>query len=388
MASPEPIAIIGVSLRFPGSSNPQEFWNTLVTRRTHIREISSDRWDIDSLYDPDMLAVGKMYTRYAGLLDDIFQFDCGFFGMSPREAARLDLQQRMLLELSFEVFEDAGYSVESLQGKPVGVYMGIPPGDYGRMALPRWELVTRHTATGSLASLAANRISYQFDLRGPNMAIDTACSASLVAVHQAVQALRLDEVDLALAGGINIILTPDLSIAFSRTGVLSPTGECKAFDAAANGYVRGEGGGIVLLKRLSDARQDGDKIYAVIRGSAVNQDGKTNGFTAPNRFAQEQVINLALARADVEPGDIVFVEAHGTGTLLGDPIEAKALSYAYGRNRPSSEPLIITAVKTNIGHLETAAGIAGLVKACLCLQKRQVPPLANFQSINPYIVID
>jgi acyl transferase domain-containing protein len=386
MTTQDPIAVVGVSLRFPGSSDPRAFWRTLAEQCSHIREIPPERWDNEALYDPNMRAAGKTYSRHAALLDgDLFAFDIGFFGTTAREAARLDVQQRLLLELAFEAFEDAGYPLERVRGTPVGVYLGIPPGDYGRMQLPRWELATAHTATGSLASIAANRISYQFDLRGPSMALDTACSASLVAVHQACQALDADEAYLALAGGVNIILSPDLSICFSRTGALSPSGQCRSFDAAADGYVRGEGGGMVLLKRLRDAQRDGDRIYAVILGSAVNQDGRTNGITAPNRFAQEQVILAALRRAGTDPGDVVFVEAHGTGTPLGDPLEATALAATYGQSRPSSRPLLLTAAKTNVGHLETAAGIVGLIKTCLCLRHGQIAPLADFHSINPYI---
>ena len=316
------------------------------------------------------------------------QFDAHFFGISPREAARMDPQQRLLLEVAWEALEDAGQLRERLAGTPTGVFIGISNNDYGRIQFNDPDRIDAYAGTGNALSIAANRISYVFDFRGPSIAVDTACSSSLVAVHQACGSLSSGESTLALAGGVNLILSPAITINFSKAGAMAPDGRCKAFDARANGYVRSEGAGIVVLKPLTKAIADGDPIYAVIRGSAVNQDGRSNGLMAPNPRAQEAVLREAYRRAAVSPGDVQYVEAHGTGTLLGDPIEAKALGAVLAVDRPPERPCLLGSVKTNLGHLEAAAGIAGLIKVALALKHREIPPSLHFEEPNPHISFD
>ncbi len=381
----EPIAIIGMGCRFPGAGNPEAFWRLLRDGVDAITEVPLDRWDWQAFYHPDLKVPGKMNTRWGGFLDQIDQFDFHFFRILSWEAARMDPQQRLLLEVAWEALEDAGQVIDRLVGTRTGVFIGIGPGDYGRMQLSNPDLINAYTNTGNLLSIASNRISYLFDFRGPSISIDTACSSSLVAVHLACQSLWTHESSLALAGGVNVILSPELTLGFSKAGALSPDGRCKAFDAGANGYVRGEGAGMVVLKSLSDALADHDPIYAVIRGSAVNNNGRTNGLTAPNRWAQEEVLREAYRQAGVSPGQVQYIEAHGTGTLLGDPIEAQALGTVLAIDRPPGHPCAIGSVKTNIGHLETAAGIAGLIKAVLALRHREIPPSLHFHKPNPYI---
>lgn len=380
-----PVAIIGIGCRFPGADTPKAFWDLLTRGEDAVREVPAERWDIDALYDPDSTQTGKMMTRWGGFLDGVAAFDAPFFRISPREAARMDPQQRLLLEASWEALEDAGQVPETLAGSRTGVFVGIANSDASRLHLHDPHGIDVHTNTGSAYSIAANRLSYVYDFRGPSLAIDTACSSSLVAVHLACQSLRSGESTLALAGGVNLILTPEITIGFSRLAAMAPDGRCKAFDAKANGYVRSEGVGIVALKLLSQALEDGDPIVAIIQGSAVNQDGRSNGLTAPNRWAQEAVIAEAYSNAGVAPGEVAYVEAHGTGTLLGDPIEAKALGAVLGKDRPEGRPCILGSVKTNIGHTEAAAGIAGLIKVALALKHRQIPPNLHFEEPNPYI---
>ncbi|MBV8317834.1 MAG: AMP-binding protein, partial [Planctomycetaceae bacterium] len=329
------IAIIGIGCRFPGADGPEAFWRLLRDGLEAVGEVPADRWDVDAYYDPDPRAPGKLNTRRGGFLDQVDQFDADFFGLSPREAARMDPQQRLLLEVAWEALEDAGQVPERLAGSRTGVFIGISTNDYGRL---QWDLDDPSDAyiiTGNAASVAANRLSYLFDFRGPSLAIDTACSSSLVAVHLACQSLRGGESSLALAGGVNLILSPEIAANFTKAGFLAPDGRCKTFDAGANGYVRGEGAGVVVLKPLARALADGDPIVAVIRGEAVNQDGRTNGLTAPNPLAQEAVLREAYRRAGVAPGRVQYVEAHGTGTFLGDPIEAKALGAVLADGRPA-----------------------------------------------------
>jgi acyl transferase domain-containing protein len=381
----EPIAIIGIGCRFPGAENPEAFWRLLRDGVDAITEVPAERWDWQAYYHPDLKAQGKMNTRWGGFLKQIDQFDLHFFKILPWEATRMDPQQRLLLEVAWEALEDAGQVVDQLAGTQTGVFIGIGPGDYGRMQLNHPDLINAYTNTGNLLSIASNRISYLFDFRGPSISIDTACSSSLVAVHLACQSLWTKESSLALAGGVNVILSPELTIGFSKAGALSPDGRCKAFDAGANGYVRGEGAGIVVLKPLSNALADRDPIYAIIRGSAVNNDGRTNGLTAPNRWAQEDVLREAYRRAEVSPGRVQYIEAHGTGTLLGDPIEARALGTVLAVDRPPGHYCAIGSVKTNIGHLETAAGIAGLIKVVLALKHQEIPPSLHFHKPNPHI---
>jgi myxalamid-type polyketide synthase MxaD len=384
-ATTEPIAIIGVGCRFPGANDPAAFWQLLRDGVDAIREVPADRFDQRAFYDADPATPGKMNTRWGGFLGQVDQFDANFFGISPREALRMDPQQRLLLEVTWEALQDAGQVPERLAGTATGVFIGISTNDYGRL---QWNDLTRidaYAGTGNALSIAANRISYLFDFRGPSIAIDTACSSSLVAVHLACCSLRTGESALALAGGVNLILSPAIAINFTKAGAMAPDGRCKAFDARANGYVRSEGAGVVVLKPLSKALADGDPIYAVIRGSAVNQDGRSNGLMAPNPLAQEAVLREAYRQAGVSPAEVQYVEAHGTGTLLGDPIEAQALGTVLGVERQSERPCALGSVKTNLGHLEAAAGIAGLIKVALMLRHREIAPSLHFEEPNPHI---
>jgi acyl transferase domain-containing protein len=366
---------------------PLAFWSLLKNGTNAVTEFRPPRWNADEHYHPNYLVAGKMNARYAGQLEDVLCFDHRFFGISLSEASRMDVQQRLLLEVAVETFEDAGLPLYKVAGRRVGVFAGVPTGDYGRMELPRWEKTTAYTGTGSMVSIAANRVSYQFDLRGPSVALDTACSSSLIALHLARQSILTGDCEMALAGGVNVILTPDLTMAFSKTGILSASGRCASFDAKADGYVRSEGVGWVLLKSLPQALADHDRIYALVSGSATNQDGRTNGLTAPNRFAQIDVIERALVSANVEPASVGYVEAHGTGTILGDTIEARALGEVYSRGRTAGSCLI-GSVKANIGHTETAAGIAGVIKLALSLFHKTVPASIHFTEPNPNIHFD
>ncbi|WP_437775825.1 acyltransferase domain-containing protein [Sorangium sp. So ce1097] len=385
-AEVEPIAIVGVACRFPGAPSPSAFWRLLREGGDAIAEAPRSRWDPDALFDADISAPGKMNTRVGGFLDAIDQFDPQPFGISPREAVHMDPQQRLMLELSWEALEDAGIAAGEIKGSPTGVFFGVAWMDYGMLvhrAGP--EALTQHSAIGFHHSIVANRVSYALGLEGPSLSVDTACSASLVAVHLACESLRRGESTLALVGGVNLNLIPESTIGVSKFGALSPGGRCFTFDARASGYVRGEGGGVVVLKPLSRAIRDGDPIYCVIRGSAVNNDGASNGLTAPSPAAQEALLRAAYARAGVDPAAVHYVEAHGTGTLLGDPIEARALGAVLGAGRPAERPLLLGSVKTNIGHLEAAAGVAGLIKAALCLRHRELPPSLHFETPNPHI---
>jgi 3-oxoacyl-(acyl-carrier-protein) synthase/acyl carrier protein len=381
----QPIAIIGASCRFPGASGLEEFWQLLREGRNAIGVVPKDRWDAESLRDADPAGRVKLASRYGGFVDGIRKFDFAFFGISPREAAAMDPQQRLLLETAYEAFEDAGVPMDVLAGSRTGVYVGIGPGDYGRMcaALP-WEEIDAYYVTGNFLSTAVDRLAYFFDLRGPCMAVDTACSSSLVSLHLACRSLECHESDLALAGGVNALLSPPLSISLAKAGALSPTGRCRPFDADADGYVRGEGAGFVTLKRLDEAISDGDRIYAVVRGTAVAQGGRRNGLTAPGSWGEEAVMNAAWQSSGILPISAEYVEAQGTGTLLGDAIEGSALSKVFG-SRDLSEPCRIGSVKSNIGHLETAAGIAGVLKVALMLFHGEFVPSLNFDKPNPHI---
>lgn len=381
----EPIAIIGMSCRFPGADNAQAFWQILREGATAIREVPAERWDMDAFYDRDPSASGKMYTRWGGFLDQLDRFDAAFFGISAREAERIDPQQRLLLELCWEALEDAGHVPARLRGTRTGVFIAFCVPEYQLAQMADAQFINSYTNTGYFPCIVSNRISYTFDFRGPSLSLDTACSSSLVALHLACQSLRFGESTLALAGGVNLMVSPVTTIGYSKLGILSPDGQCRAFDARANGYVRGEGGGILLLKPLSAALADGDEIHAVIRGEAVNQDGRSNGLTAPNRFAQEDVLREAYQRAGVAPGEVQYVEAHGTGTLLGDSIEARALGAVVGAGRSNGSRCAIGSVKTNIGHLESAAGMASLLKVVLALKHRMIPPSVHFEVPNPHI---
>ena len=379
------IAIIGLGCHFPGASNPDEFWQLLSNGIDGISEVPEKRWDADRFYDPTQATPGKMNTRWGGFLPGIDQFDPTFFGISPREAARMDPQQRLLLEVAWETLENAGQAPDQIAGSQTGVFIGISSDDYSRIQFKDARSLDAYTGTGNAHSIAANRLSYVLDLRGPSIALDTACSSSLVAVHQACQSIRSGESEMALAGGVNLILTPDLTISLSQARMLSATGRCQTFDEAADGYVRGEGCGLVLLKSLAQAQRDGDQILAVIRGSAVNQDGRSNGLTAPNGPAQEAVIRQALHNAHVTPDQVSYVETHGSSTPLGDPIEIDALKAVLMVQRDAQQPCYLGSVKTNIGHLKSAAGIAGLIKTVLSLQKGEIAPHLHLKKLNPHI---
>jgi len=380
----EPIAIIGIGCQFPGDADtPEKLWELLCSGKNAVREI--DRWDIDSHYDPNPDVPGKMYIRHAALVSQVDRFDADFFGISPREANSLDPQQRFLLEVTWEALERAGINPHQLENTQTGVFLGIGQNDYFYQSINEPKNISSYDGTGNGFCFAAGRLSYVLGLQGPSLAIDTACSASLVAIHQACQSLRQGESNLAIAGGVQLILSPQITTALSRLKALSPDGKCKTFDAAADGYGRGEGCGIVVLKRLSDALKDGDNIWAVLRGSAVNHDGASSGLTVPNKLAQEKLIQQALKVGKLEPSQVGYVEAHGTGTSLGDPVEVKALATVFGQGHNQENPLIIGSVKTNIGHLEAAAGIAGLIKVVLQLQHQEIVPHLNFINPNPYI---
>ena len=385
----EPIAIVGMGCRFPGGANsPESFWKLLRDGVDVIGEVPRQRWDINTYYDPNPETANKMYCKYGGFLDEIDKFDAEFFGLTPREATSLDPQQRLLLEVSWETLENAGIAPDKLNESKTGVFVGISLNEYAQQAALGATDIDVYTATGNALSVAAGRLSYFLGLQGPALAVDTACSSSLVAVHLACQSLRTGECRQALAGGVYLMVSPQTTIAMSKLRALSVDGRCKTFDATADGYGRGEGCGIVALKRMSDAIADGDNILALIRGSAVNQDGRSSGLTVPNAQAQQTVIREALVNAKVEPTQISYVEAHGTGTSLGDPIEVKSLGKVLGKNRSSEQPLMIGSVKTNIGHLEAAAGIASLIKVVLAMQHKEIPPHLHLNELNPHISLE
>lgn len=386
------IAVVGLGVRFPGERDdihgPDELWDFLSDGRSAVSEVPPTRW---SWYD-DGSAEGAAAlagtTRWGSYLSDIDEFDADFFEISPSEADKMDPQQRLLLEVTHEALEHAGIRPSSLRHTQTGVFVGACLGEYGVMAAKDLAEVNAYSGTGGALSIIANRVSYYFDLRGPSVALDTACSSSLVAIHLACQSLRTGDSDVALAGGVNVILSPAVTRSFDQAEAMSQSGRCHAFDARADGFVRGEGCGVAVLKRLSDAVRDGDRVLAVVRGSAVNQDGRSNGLMAPNPAAQMAVLRSAYASAGVEPREVDYVEAHGTGTLLGDPIEARALGTVLGRGRAADAPLLIGAIKSNLGHTEAAAGIAGFAKTVLALQHGRIPANLDYQSPNPHIAFD
>ena len=390
-ASAEPLAVVGMGCRMPGGINSAEsFWELLINGTDAISDIPKERWDVDAYYDADYDAPGKMAVREGGFLRNIDMFDPDFFGISPRETESLDPQQRILLEVAWESLEDAGIPPDSLYGSQTGVFVGIGGFDYGLLHLRDVAIqkIDAYLATGATHSAASGRLSYVLGLQGPSISIDTACSSSLVAVHQACQSLRSGECDLALAGGVNVILTPEFHINFSKSHVLAKDGRCKAFDASADGFVRSEGCGMVVLKRLSKAIAENDRIHGVLLGSAVNQDGRSSGLTVPNGPSQQAVIKKAMQNAGIEPSQVQYVEAHGTGTNLGDPIEVQALAAVFEHDWTKKNPLLIGSVKTNIGHLETAAGAAGLIKLLLSLKYGEIPPHLHLNTPNPHIPWD
>ncbi|NES79642.1 MULTISPECIES: type I polyketide synthase [unclassified Okeania] len=382
----EPIAIIGIGCRYPGgASTPETFWNLLQQGVDAITEIPKDRWNIDDYYDPDPETPGKIYTRYGGFIGQLQEFDSSFFGISAKEANYLDPQQRLLLEVVWESLENAAVNPQKLAKTQTGVFLGIGGSDYTQIASCDLEKINAYFASGNTQSTASGRVSYILGTTGPNLAVDTACSSSLVSFHLACSSLRNQESDLALAGGVNRIIAPLIHINHSRSRMLSADGRCKTFDASADGFVRSEGCGIVVLKRLSDAVADGDNILAIVRGTAINQDGHTSGLTVPNGLSQQAVIRKALKNGGVEPAHVSYVEAHGTGTSLGDPIEVGALAAVFGETHSQEQPLIIGSLKTNIGHTEAAAGIAGLIKVVLQMQHKQIAPHLHFNLPSPYI---
>ncbi|GAA4519798.1 hypothetical protein GCM10023096_41460 [Nonomuraea ferruginea] len=371
----EPVAVVGIGCRLPGDArSPDEFWDLLCSGRNTTGPLPAERWRRYENRSPEDAAALRDAVRHGSFLSDIEGFDAEFFGLSPREAELMDPQQRILMETAWEALEHAGLPPHRLAGTDAGVFVGVCTADYGGRLLEDLPQIEAWTGIGAATCAVANRISYSLDLRGPSMAVDTACSASLVALHLAAQSLRLGESDVALAGGVNLLVTPGQTLTLGTAGALAPDGRSKSFDASADGYGRGEGCGVVVLKRLSDAQRDGDRILALVIGSAVNQDGHTNGIMAPCGEAQEHVMIKACRQAGVAPSTVDYIEAHGTGTRLGDPLEAGALSSVYGTPRPPGDPCLIGSVKSNIGHLEGAAGIAGVIKAVLALDRGEIPP--------------
>jgi len=383
------VAVVGLGCRLPGDIHgPGELWQFLGAGQSAVSTVPEGRWDAFNDGSPDTAAALAATTQWGSFLSDIDEFDADFFSITPREADRIDPQQRLLLEVTVEALEHAGIPAETLQRSLTGVFVGSCVSEYGYLASRDLSKIDAWTGTGGALSIIANRLSYFLDLRGPSLTIDTACSSSLVAVHLACQSLRTGESDLAIAAGVNLILSPVVTRSFDAAEAMSPTGACHAFDASADGFVRGEGCGVAVLKRLSDAIRDGDRVLAVVRGSAVNQDGRSNGLMAPNPAAQAAVLRAACADAGISPAEVDYVEAHGTGTLLGDPIEARALGAVYGRGRPLEAPLLAGAVKTNLGHLEAAAGIVGLIKTTMAVQHGVIPANLHFEKPNSHIPFD
>ncbi|MEL6778660.1 MAG: type I polyketide synthase [Cyanobacteria bacterium J06597_16] len=399
----EPIAIVGLGCRFPGASDPASFWQLLRQGKKAITSVPKERWERSHFYDPNPKAAGKMSSCEGGFLKDIDRFDAAFFGISDAEACHIDPQQRLFLEVAWEALEYAGIPPKSLGGSATGVFAGLCTIDYHRLLYRNFDAIGPHSGTGTTMSITANRLSYLLDLHGPSMAIDAACSSGLVGVHLACQSLRAKESNLCIAGGVNLILSPDSMISSSQTGLLSNAGECRPFDANADGYVRGEGCGAVVLKRLSDATAAGDTVLAVIKGSAVNQDGLSNSLSAPNGRSQQALITRALGVSGVSANDIDYIETHAVGTMLGDAIEFKALTkvltdQSVARESKDGEsadkqkssqqrekPCLIGSLKPNIGHLEAASGIAALIKVVLALQHEEIPPQLNFEQANSYV---
>ena len=383
------IAVVGLGTRLPGDMNtPDETWQALMEGRDAITDLPEGRWS-EFLEEPRLAARIEQARTRGGYLTDIKGFDSEFFAVAKTEADNIDPQQRMALELTWEALEHARIPASSLRGTAVGVYVGVSNNDYGFLAISDPTTAHPYAITGNASSIIANRVSYFYDFRGPSLAVDTACSSSLVATHQAVQALRNGECDVAVAGGVNALITPAVTLGFDEIGaVLAPDGRIKSFSSDADGYTRSEGGGMLVLKRVADARRDGDQILAVIAGSSVNHDGRSNGLIAPNQDAQAEVLRRAYKDAGIDPGTVDYIEAHGTGTVLGDPIEAEALGRVVGRGRPADRPVLLGAVKTNVGHMESAAGAAAMAKVVLALQHDKLPPSINFAGPSPYIDFD
>ncbi|MGW7409945.1 type I polyketide synthase, partial [Streptomyces sp. NPDC054833] len=387
--SADGIAVIGLACRLPGAADPAAFWRLLSEAANAITDIPPDRWDGAAVGDADPSAPGRTDIRRGGFLDRIGDFDAGFFGLSPKEAAAMDPQQRLVLELAWEALEDAHVRAATLRSTRTGVFVGAIWDDYATLHhRSGLTAISPHTVTGLHRSIIANRVSYFLGLNGPSLTVDSGQSSSLVSVHLACESLRKGESTIAIAGGVNLNIVPESTLGAAKFGGLSPDGRCYTFDARANGYVRGEGGGLVVLKPLARAVADGDPVYCVIRGSAVNNDGGGDGLTVPVQSGQEQVLRLAYERAGIDPAHVGYVELHGTGTKVGDPIEAAALGAVLGTAREPGRPLQVGSAKTNVGHLEGAAGITGLLKAVLSLSHRELPASLNFETPNPAIPLD
>ncbi|MCV3213932.1 acyltransferase domain-containing protein [Plectonema radiosum NIES-515] len=389
------VAVIGISCRFPGARSYHQFWENLKRGVNSITEIPSNRWNSESFYSPNPESPNKTISKWGGFIADADKFDATFFGISPREATLLDPQQRLMLELAWTCLEDSGYAPSELSGANVGVFIGVCNSDYKELLEKNLDNIEGHISTGTYTSIIPNRLSYFFNFRGPSVAVDTACSSSLVAIHNAIYSLKEDECEMALVGSVNILCTPTYYISFSKLGMLSPQGQCKTFDAEADGYVRGEGAGVILLKPLSRAIEDRDHIYGVIRGSAINHGGRARTLTSPNAYAQSQVIRSAYKKANISPDTISYIETHGTGTPLGDPIEVNGLKRAFTQlyqqyeMEPNNEPYCgLGSVKTNIGHLESASGVAGVIKVLLAMKHQELPKTINYQHLNPRIKLD
>ena len=382
------IAIIGMACKLPGGNDtPQQFWDFLLSRKSGITEVPADRWDVDVFYNENPDAISKSVTKWAGFVDNLRDFDAQFFGISPREADSMDPQQRMLLQATYEAMQDSQIPAEVFSDQPTGVFVGISQSDYRMLQELRWTNSENYAGTGYALCINANRISHRMNLNGPSYAVDTACSSSMVALDQAVRNLREGTCDMAVVAGVNVLAHPSSFIAFSKAGMLSPTGQISTFDSRANGFVRGEGVGAVIVKPLSKALADGNRIHAVIHATAINQDGHTGTMTAPNQDAQIAMLEELFEHSGLPRERVGFVEAHGTGTPIGDPIEAGAIGTVVGQNSPD-RPVWVGSGKANVGHLESAAGITGLIKAVLAVKNGVVPPNINFDKPNPNIPLD
>jgi len=376
------VAIVGHAFRFPGSTS-SNYWQNLLEGRDLVTQVEEGRWSQEAFGHPDKANPGTSYTFAAGSIGDISGFDAGFFGISPREAGLMDPQQRLLLELAWEAVENAGTPMSSLRGSNCGVYVGLASVDYGYRMANDMCVIDSSVGTGNTGSISANRLSYVYDLRGPSMMIDTACPSSLVAFHQACRAIESGEIDQALAGGVSLHVHPYGFLIFSKASMLSRRGRCNVFDEADDGYVRAEGGGLFLLKDYDQAIKDGDRILAVVAGSSINSDGRKSGLTVPSADAQAALMRQAYERAGIAAEQVDYLEAHGTGTAVGDPIESRAIGQALGQQRDTEWPLLIGSVKSNMGHLETASGVAGLTKAMYCLINREVRATIGIKKLNP-----